>query len=408
MGSAYHFNLEFSKTPMKRNRKSSKPRLSADGEKLVSLALGLASSQSRSEDRYWELALANLLISLADAKRDSVIDSALDHLYQNHEAGFATLIEEGESVAESLTLAHNGAAWDVLLISVPFIVASKFSIATGAVAAELLAAVHTRLMDDVVAPQGRLAIAPFLYSLEHLPQKFSALRDMARTLGLAAINGTTTDLAFKAKDEVPQLVADTRFLIAAIATPRGAAHFQWQAWENRSHHGRSHTLDRWMASSPTAFTPLLPGCQFQTLLPDAYFCNAREADRHIRPVSLQSAIGFLTATLKVTETELRAVVAAFGEEVAEEMRIGFAVGISPDIVHGEVWPLLLEEDESGALLEIEACLRAGGVVQIDALSDRYPPDSCADCGAPLFADGTGEVVHPELPEQVDVQTTTLH
>ena len=393
---------------MKRNRQSSKPRLSQDSEKLVSLALGLAGSQSRSEDRYWETALASSLATLADARRDSVIDSALDHLYQTHDAGFAKLIEEGESVAESLTFENDGTAWDMLLISIPFIVASKFSIPTGAVTPDVLAMVNARLLSDVVAVNARLAIAPYLYSLEHLPQKFSALRDMTRSLGLAALNDVTPELQLKAKDEVPQLAADTRFLIGAIAAPAGAGHFQWQEWASRSHRGRSHTLDRWIESSTEAFAPLLPGCQFQALLPDAYFCNAREADRHIRPVSLQSAVGFLTATLKIAEADLRAVVAGFGEEIVDEMRIGFAIGKSTDIVHGEVWPLLLDEDEQGALLEIEACLRASGVTQIDALPERYPPDACADCGAPLFADGNGEVVHPELPEQVEVQPTTLH
>ncbi|MEO6072634.1 MAG: DUF2863 family protein [Burkholderiales bacterium] len=393
---------------MKRNRKSSKPRLSQDGENLISLALGLAGSQSRREDRYWETALASCLTTLADARRDSVIDSALDHLYQTHDAGFTKLIEEGESVAESLTLEHDGAAWDVLLISIPFIVASKFALPTGAVTPDVLAMVNALLLSDVVATNARLATAPYLYSLEHLPQKFSALRDVTRTLGLAALNAATPELSLKAKDEVPQLVADTRFLIGAIATPAGAAHFQWQEWASRSHRGRSHTLDRWVATSTEAFAPLLPGCQFQALLPDAYFCNAREADRHIRPVSLQSAIGFLTTTLKVAESELRAIVAGFGEEIVDEMRIGFTAGKSAEIVHGEVWPLLLDEDEHDALLEIEACLRASGVTQIDALPERYPPDSCADCGAPLFADGNGEVVHPELPEQVEVQPTTLH
>ena len=45
---------------MKRQRNKSPLRLTRDAEKLIAYSTGLASSGSRSEDRYWENAIVNL------------------------------------------------------------------------------------------------------------------------------------------------------------------------------------------------------------------------------------------------------------------------------------------------------------------------------------------------------------
>ena len=138
------------------------------------------------------------------------------------------------------------------------------------------------------------------------------------------------------------------------------------------------------------------------------FANARETDRRIRPITLHAAVTFLSSSLKVPTSELRAIVSGFGETHVDEIRIGFTQKTSNDILHGVVWPLFDQEDETLAMLEIEACLRANDVTQIDKLSERFEPEYCNDCGAPLFADGAGDVVHPELPEQAEPPSNTLH
>ena len=33
---------------------------------------------------------------------------------------------------------------------------------------------------------------------------------------------------------------------------------------------------------------------------------------------------------------------------------------------------------------------------------------CEDCGAPLFANAEGEIVHAELPEEADTQAAHFH
>ena len=391
---------------MKRSRKPSKPRLTRDSEKLIGLALGLAGSRSFGEDRFWQDSLIEILTQLADAKRDSVIDNALDHLDQTHDGGYEELIEMVEAIAEQVDIEHQGEKWRVTLIVLPLIATSKYSIPFGAIASSQLTPVAAIAREQIVAPSAHLSLFPYLFSIEQLPQKFSALRDMLRKLGVSAIDNLPAEWTQKITAEPPQLPADARFLVGAIAAKAGQPSFCWQAWDG--HRGRAYSQEHWEVLAPAALAGLMPGCQFESLLPDSYFANARETDRRIRPITLHAAVTFLSSTLKVPSSELRAIVSVFGDTHIDEIRIGFTQKNSNDILHGVVWPLFDQEDETLAILEIEACLRANDVTQIDKLGERFEPEYCNDCGAPLFADGTGDVVHPELPEQAEPPANTLH
>ncbi|MBI3229595.1 MAG: DUF2863 family protein, partial [Burkholderiales bacterium] len=39
---------------------------------------------------------------------------------------------------------------------------------------------------------------------------------------------------------------------------------------------------------------------------------------------------------------------------------------------------------------------------------RFPSEYCDDCGTPLFADPSGELVHPEMPEDTPAGGTHFH
>lgn len=391
---------------MKRSRKPTKPRLTRDSEKLIAMALGMVASRSFSEDRYWENVLLDALIQLADAKRDTVIENALDQLDQTHDGGYEELIEMVEAISESLTLEHKGEVWDVTLIVLPLLATSKFTIPFGAIGANQLIPVTELLREQILAKSVQTTLVPYLYSIEQMPQKYSVLRDFMRKLAIAAIDSLPLDWVPKVISEPPQLPADARFIMGVVATRAGQPSFCWQEWDTRR--GRAHAQERWETLAPKILAGLLPGCQFETLLPDSFFANARETDRRIRPMSLHATVAFLSSTLKVPSNELRAVIAAFGHEQCDEYRVSFTLGKSNDVLHGAVWPLFDQEDEALAILEIEACLRANDVTQIEKPNERFQPEFCNDCGAPLFADPIGDVVHPELPEHVEPPGNTLH
>jgi len=53
-------------------------------------------------------------------------------------------------------------------------------------------------------------------------------------------------------------------------------------------------------------------------------------------------------------------------------------------------------------------LRANGVTDIMRHQERFPMEFCEDCGAPLFCDREGELVHAELPEDTPQPSGHLH
>ena len=96
---------------------------------------------------------------------------------------------------------------------------------------------------------------------------------------------------------------------------------------------------------------------------------------------------------------------------SDEYRIAFSLLGESEVAHGVVWPLYGREDETarpGPLDEVLAQLAEIGVTEVKKLSATFTPEYCEDCGAPLFANGDGEIVHAELPEEADTQAAHFH
>jgi hypothetical protein len=201
-------------------------------------------------------------------------------------------------------------------------------------------------------------------------------------------------------------LSDTRYLLGAVAAPRGTALFRWQEDDGDP----AESFRQWAQQGGDALRPLLPACAIEFLPVLAYHAAVRDADRASRPWSLRSAVAFLQTVLNQPAAELRAVVAPFHDRQLEEYRIGFTQRGSSDVVHGVVWPLLENEDENNdAPTQIEAALREAGVSSVLMLDQRFPLEFCDDCGAPLYPNPEGEPVHAELPEaQAEAAPRHLH
>jgi len=395
---------------MARPRAKSPPRLTRDAERLIALALGLNASGSLTEDRYWETEMSALVARLLENGNDAPIDGALDHLYQTNLGAYDTLIELVENESESLVVMQGDRAWQGLLIAAPIVAWSKYSIPSGTIARGDADALRVQLQAHVLAAEARLTLVPYLYSIDQLPRHFSELRRLAARLADGAVTGEVPRLEFARLPETAHLLADTRFLIACIATPRGKPLFRWQE-DASGHAGRTGSLEQWISQARPTLTKLLPGCVFECLLPDAYYVNCRESDRRVRPFGIKAAVAFLENALAVKADELQAVVAGFGEERVDEYRVAFVAGAEGEVAHGVVWPLYGREDENarpGPLDEVMLQLTDCGVTDVKKLSGTFTPEYCEDCGAPLFANADGEIVHAELPEEADTHVAHFH
>src|SRR4051812_5143637 len=257
---------------MARPRAKSPPRLTRDAERLIALANGLNASGSVTEDRYWESQVSALASRLLENGNDAPIEGALDHLYQTNLGAYDTLIELVENESESFAVMQGDRAWQVLLVAAPIVAWSKYSIPSGAISREDTEALKVQLQGHVLAGDARLALMPYLYSIDQLPRQYSELRRLAARMGDAAVSGEVPRIDLARLPETAHLLADTRFLIACAAVPRGQPLFRWQE-DASGHTGRTGALEQWISQARPTLSRLLPGCVFECLLPDAYYVN---------------------------------------------------------------------------------------------------------------------------------------
>lgn len=391
-------------------------RLARDAQQLITLAAHCTKAGSRYEDIFWEREIIALGSKLMSAGQDSVIEAALDStLDSNLESDLdthETLISFCEAAAECSSVDVNGASFDTLLIAMPMVAWSRYAIASGPLSmtavksdtvtnktvGALLAALHTHIL----AKDAQACMSPYLYSIDQMPISFSGVHKLAQNLTHAAINNTQPSFDYAKLPAAADLLADVRFLIAGVSVPEGAPLFRWQADVAIN---RDACAATWTTEAKPLMAGLLPGCEFECLLPDAYFVSCREADRRVRPYAIRSAVAFLETSLKVKPEKVHAVVAAVGEKAVTEFRISFITPGQSDVVHGSIWPVFsAEEDESEIIRVLREC-KVGNIITPEGMFDA---EHCDDCGAPLFANADSEMVHPAWPDDAEHAAAHYH
>ncbi|MCK9508676.1 MAG: DUF2863 family protein [Pigmentiphaga sp.] len=376
-------------------------RLNRDASSLVSLAQAFQASGSRVEDIYWESLLGQLLVKLMQNQQEEKIEQALEHLRAASGESHDLLIEQAETHSESMRLTANGQTFDALLVLAPIAAWSRFNIPFGPLSTDKAQALRQAFAAHIASDQAAIAVAPKLYSLDQMPRNFSRTRLLLNQLANTALDLPPPRGNALLDAEIPPLLADTRYLVFAIVVPEAQTVFKWQQPEAPSSL-RGEALASWHAATAPVLANLLPGCAYEVLLPDAYYVTHREADKSIRPLSLEAAVSWLEVNGELSPSELSATIALCGEQEAEEYRIGFARKNSREIVYGCVWPLFdknEQQDQEADLEQIVRILNKLGVLQINKLAGLLPLDFCEDCGSPYFPTSAGELVHAEPPQE---------
>src|SRR5690606_8648793 len=160
---------------MRRPSKNSPLKMSADSQRLVSLAIAMARASSRLEERAWEQQVDALVQKLLKNNHQDTVNAALDHLFQLEAPAYDALIDCVEAVSASCTVEHEDKHYDALLIAIPLLAWTRFSIASGTVAPELLTATEAHLRAHMLAAENlRVTLSPLLYSIDQLPQTHAA------------------------------------------------------------------------------------------------------------------------------------------------------------------------------------------------------------------------------------------
>lgn len=390
---------------MKRTRFGSRDRLSRDAAELQRLAAGLSESGGKLEDAYWEAQLAETVDGLLKNGAEDDINTALDRLFEANPRGHDELADMVESRAETNRMEALGQTFDIQLFAAPVLAWSRFSIPACPLPKSTLQALAVQLGAHVFGGDARLAIADFLFSPDQLPRSFCDTWQLTRELGEAALAGKHLAVDTAGMAETNRFLSDVRYIVGAIAVPRGKPLFRW----NEVDGNREASLKEWIKQGSPNLEPLLTGCAWQPLLADSYHAACRNADRLSRPYSLKASVAFLQTMLGLMPADIRAVVGPSYDRRMEEYRIGLGPTTGDEIYHGIVWPLLGAEDEAtDAAGEIEAVLREAGVKDVLFLDHHFPMEFCDDCGAPLFPNREAELVHAEMPEQPAANSQVLH
>ena len=379
---------------MKRTRLKRRGGLGRVAEQLVWLASSVAESGSRVEDRYWEMKLGGVLDQHLATNDEEALNAALDHLYSTEARAYDELADSIESRAECAAGAFP--EHDVVLIAAPILAWSRYRIPAAVVPPAVLANLRVHLRAHVLAQGARLAVADFLFSPDQLPQGYCATAEFSKVLGAAAMDDHDLHIDTTGMPETTHFLSDTRYLLAAVAVPRGSALFHWQE-EGGS---RDAAREQWRRQGGACLAPLLPGCAVELVLPESYFAASRAADKDSRPYSVRASVAYLGTALETPAANLRAVIASFWDRELEEYRIGFTTHDSDQVLHGVVWPLLgAEDEEADGSSQIEAVLRESGINDVLHLEHHFPLEYCDDCGAPMYPSPEGELIHAEMPEE---------
>lgn len=400
-------------------------QLSPDVQALVSAALGLSAAGSRSEGLFWEARLARLLDRILDGAHASLVLTALEQLNQQNGNAYGALVEAIEHAAETTVIkaaALRGAQSEEaqvperpvshgLLLSAPIVAWTRFSIPSRALPPAIAEQLLRLWQDTVLAPGVRFQMQPWLFSLDQLPHEFSELRKLTRKLALATANDVEPRLDSKSMPESAELLADTRFLLGTVVVSDPLEPvFRWQL-TGKEHRSREQCLAAWEAGCRPLLAPMLPGCGFQSLLPDAYHVNLRESDRLVRIWGIKAAVHYLVYTLNVESAHIRAAVAGFGYHRVDEYRIGLSLSDSDDVVQGIVWPLLgpeTESDDPSPIEQIKETLQEVGVTDIRIWTNLMEPEFCEDCGSPFYPNRSQELVHVQMPEGAEPGSAQFH
>jgi hypothetical protein len=419
---------------MRRPTKSRTPKLSADSQRLGALAQAMVLASSRYEERGWERQLDALIRKLLKTDHQGAIDAALDHVFTTESGAYDALMETVEAVSSSCSIDVDGKPHDALLVAMPILAWTRFSIASGQIQADMVTTITAHLYAHILASGTIAVVAPTLYAIDQLPRTHYETAQLTLRLAEAAAANLVLRPQLNAPETAPFL-ADTRYLLAVVLTPADGPIFQWQTTEVPLDVTvrQQQALAQWQAQARPNLERLLPGCGIDLLLPEAYFVACREADKRIRPVSIHAAVNFLTQALEVDASALTAIIGGFGEELhddIEEFRVSFALRGQADVVYGLVWPLYGQEESDGevpestmalvaqtgtddpAVLspmeEILAMLRQSGVTDITHHDEHFALEFCDDCGAPLFCDREAELVHAEMPDNAPQASGHLH
>lgn len=390
--------------------------LHRDTQYLLRYADALTRSGSKAEDDFWEARLIRLVDKVLTSKEQGSLELLFEFLGQQQlHAHYEILVSMVEGMAESLQFDHSGQEYEALLISLPITAWTRYQLPHGALDPAQSNAIKKALFENVLNPEARVSLFGHLLSFDQLPANFGETRSFLDHLLKIELGTSLAEIKPKSDQESFGLLADARFILAAVMVPKGDAIFSWQLDGSDPFETQVQIVNVWQDLCSQILGKAFTGCQANYWLPNAFYANNREADKHMRPLTIKAAVTWLQTAAQIPASDLIAIIAQCGDDQVEEYRIGFNTQKDSSVIYGAIWPILSPEEIDSnspeyldAPSEIASLLKELGVDEIRLLPGIYLPETCDDCGAPSFPNSAGELVHPDLPEEINLDPLQLH
>ena len=381
--------------------------LHASDQPLLDLCLALKQSGCIIEDRYWENLIQTAIMDIFRQSRKKTVERLLDHLSDSDSETHDILLEHAETLSESCEWVHEDVAYDCVFVAIPVIAWTRFEIPLPILDDATQQALTAKLAQHIAASDVRMAIHPQILSVDQMPRSFTGVFQWmsaitARVFGTAVRSGVPVDDL----SEDMQLMSDSRFVLAAFCTPKGKAIFRWQQAQGQFSEQRDICLENWREAATPLFQKLLPACGIELMLPDAFYIANRQADKRIRFAAITAAMQWLQTVFDTTPDAFRATVALYQDDNLREIRIGFTLLQSHEVIYGCLWPVFPDETDEQQLETINDVaqlntllehLQGNGVRHITCLKETL--DGSNDVSdEPLFPNPAGELMPVMMPD----------
>ncbi len=353
----------------------------------------LTESSSRLEDTALEVRLDAMCREALDMGDDTELEAALSLLKDDQIPAYEQLLSMAEDCAQSHT---NGTETSILML-IPILTWSRYKNFTGVVEDEILIELAESVRRHIAGPKARVAMGNVMFSSDNIPESLTAVRSWLKSI---SAGGAVADIRSKITKPTVNDFADSRYLACTITAENPADLFR-SPNETVMERARGQML--FCLDAHDLLEMPMIGSVFEVQPPSAFFTAWRQSESSMRIWSLKSLVDF-AAGMGHTAGDITACVALFvpGAKAAPDAMAEIRVGICPKddpkrVVSGIAWPVLPEEFEQAEVLAADV-LTHKGVKNILVHPQSFPLEWCDQCGAPLYANVDGMVVHIDFSE----------
>lgn len=358
-------------------------------ERVASLLL---ESSSRLEDEAMEKRLLEMCTQSLNAGDDTELEAALSLLKDNRPPAYEQLLAVAEDCAQSV-VDNDGAA---LLMLIPVMAWSRYKNFTGVVESDILEEIAGSVQKFLCGTKSEVVIGNVMFSAENIPESLTDVRSLLTRLRTA--NDKVVDIRSIVTKPAVSDFSDTRYLACLVKAKKASELFRDPS-ENLPERARGQ-MDFCLDVHELLEMTMI-GSVFEVQPACAFFTAWRQSEAAMRVWTVKSLVDFVTSMGHDPKSVI-ASIALFvpggtaREDAMPELRLGICpVNDQRRVVAGIAWPVMPEEYEQAEAMAHDVLLTKG-VDRIVMHPQSFPLEWCEDCGAPLYANVEGMVVHVDF------------